>query len=90
MPAAVRDTVVESLTRTLAWGRMLRNLVGPFQEFLDAAGVDQVLDLGSGAAGPATLLADEIRRAGGRPPQFLLTDLHPRVELWEEARRQHP
>lgn len=90
LPAAARDTVVETLSRTLAWGRMLRGLVGPFEDFLAAAGVDEVLDLGSGGGGPATLLAGEITRAGRTPPRFLLTDLHPRREVWEEARRAHP
>lgn len=89
-PAFIRDLVVESLSRTLRWGRILHDLVGPFRRFLDAAGSNEVLDLCAGAAGPATILASEIARAGQTPPRFVLTDLYPRVDAWEEARARHP
>lgn len=89
-PAFVREMVVESLSRALRWGHMMRDLVGPFRRFLDAAGSDEVLDLCAGAAGPATILASEMRRAGQTPPRFVLTDLYPRVDAWEEARAEHP
>lgn len=90
MPSAVRDSVVESLSRTLRWGHVLREMVGPFQRFLDASGATEVLDLCAGAAGPATILASEMRRAGQRPPRFLMTDLFPRLDVWEAARAEHP
>ena len=88
-PAPLRDTIVESLSRSLRWGRMLRGLVDPFREFLAAAGTDEVLDLCAGAGGPASVLAGEL--AGhGAPPRFLLTDLFPRIESWEAVRAEHP
>ncbi len=90
VPAAVRDTVVESLTRTLAWGRMLDGLVAPFQDFLRDTGAREVLEIGSGAGGPAGILSRAIVRGGGVSPRFILTDLHPRVEVWERARRAQP
>lgn len=90
VPAALRDSIIEALSRSLAWGGMLREMVGPFQEFLDAAGTTEVLDLCAGAAGPAAILAAEMKRAGTVPPRFILTDLFPRLELWEEAQRIHP
>jgi hypothetical protein len=90
LPAAARDTIVESLSRTLAWGRMLDGLVGPFLGFLDTAGATEVLDLGAGAGGPARILVEAMKRAGRTPPRFLLTDLHPRPEVWEALRAAHP
>jgi hypothetical protein len=87
MPAAVRDTIVESLSRALAWGHVLRGLADPFAEFVARSGAREVLDLGAGAGGPARILARELARAGRTPPRFWLTDLHPRVEAWREARR---
>ncbi len=90
MPRSVRDTVVESLSRTLSWGRLLDNLVAPFEAFLEAAGTTEVLEIGSGAGGPATILAREIARKGKTPPRFTLTDLHPRAEAWELARAEMP
>lgn len=89
-PAAVRDTIVESLSLTLEWGRMLEGLVSPFEGFLAEAGVSEVVDLGAGGGGPARILAREIQRAGRTPPRFVLTDLHPRVEAWAALRRELP
>ena len=90
VPAAVRDTVVESLSRTLAWGQMLDGLVDPFESFLAEADVREVLEIGSGGGGPATLLARAIARRGRTPPRFVLSDLHPREELWTRARDEQP
>lgn len=89
-PAAVRDTVVESLSRALDWGRMLKGLIAPFEVFLARTGAREVLDLGAGGGGPARIFAREIARAGRTPPKFILTDLHPRVEAWREAKNEQP
>jgi len=89
-PRALRDTIIESLSRTLSWGHLLAGLVAPFEEFVARAGVDEVLDVCAGAAGPACILVDEIRRAQRRPPRFVLTDLNPQVEAWQAARAQFP
>ena len=89
-PVALRETVVEALGRTLAWGRILKGLVAPFREFVARTGVDEVLDLCSGAGGPAAILANEIVRMGARPPRFLLTDLHPHAAAWARVRDALP
>jgi hypothetical protein len=89
-PVALRETVIEALGRTLAWGRILEGLVPPFRDFLARSDVDEVLDLCSGAAGPAAILAKEIARSGARPPRFLLTDLHPHPEAWARVRDALP
>ncbi len=89
-PRALRDTIVESLSRTLAWGHLLRGLVAPFEQFVREAGVSEVLDVCAGAGGPARILVDEIRRAGRTPPRFVLTDLNPQVEAWAAARDAFP
>jgi len=82
-PEALRETIVETLSRALVWGRMLRGLVAPFREFLDAASTDRVLDLCSGAGGPSAILRGELARAGHAPPHITMTDLFPRVDMWE-------
>jgi hypothetical protein len=89
-PVALRETIIESLSRALAWGRILQGLVAPFRAFVEKAGVTEVLDLCSGAGGPAAILADEIARAGGRPPRFVMTDLPPHPEAWARVRDAHP
>jgi hypothetical protein len=89
-PEALRETIVEALSRTLAWGRILESLVGPFEEFLAETGAREVLDLCSGAGGPAAILSEEIARAGGTPPRFLLTDLNPHPQAWQRIKHAHP
>ncbi len=90
VPRPLRDTLIEALSLTLKWGGVLRGLVAPFEEFIAAAGVTEVLDLASGAGGPARILVGEIQRAGRVPPRFVLTDLSPHVEAWDAARAEHP
>lgn len=85
-PVALRETIVESLSRTLAWGRILQGMVAPFSRFLEGTGATEVLNLCSGAGGPAVILAEELRRGGVRTPRFLLTDLHPHPEAWARLR----
>jgi hypothetical protein len=85
VPDVVRDTVVDALSRTLRWGRVLDALAEPFSQFLARAGVDEVLDLGSGAGGPACILGEALERRGHRV-RFVLSDLHPRPEQWRALR----
>lgn len=80
-PALLRDTLVDSLSRALRLGRVLDGLTAPFDEFLDACGTRDVLDLCSGAGGPAAILFEAMRRRG-RPVRFLLTDRFPQVARW--------
>src|SRR5205085_6033181 len=47
VPDFVRDTIIESLSRTIAWGRVLRDLVRPFTTFVRNAGATEVLDIGA-------------------------------------------
>jgi hypothetical protein len=91
-PPALRETIVEGLSRTLEWGHVLRNLVPPFREFLDRAKTHEVLDLCSGAGGPAAILVRELERSGALGPKttFLLTDLHPHPETWQSLREAQP
>jgi hypothetical protein len=89
-PGPLRELIIESLSRTLRWGGMLRGLIAPFRAFLGASGAKEVLELGAGAAGPSEVLIDELLRAGATPPRFVLTDLMPQPEAWEEVAARSP
>lgn len=88
-PVALRDTIVESLTRTLLWGHILDGLLDPLLAFLDEAGTRHVLDLGSGAGGPAHALATAAAKRGSSL-DLLLTDLFPRPATWQKLKVAHP
>lgn len=88
VPAVLRDTIVEALSRTLVWGRMLDGLVDPLAGFLERAGTHEVLDLGSGAGGPAEIVLGAFERRG-LPLSITLTDLFPRPEVWRPLAERH-
>jgi hypothetical protein len=90
VPATLRDTIVETLSRSLAWGGVLRPLAPVIDRFLEAAGTREVLDLCAGAGGPAMILSREAEHLGLTPPRFLMTDLFPRISLWARAKEQRP
>ena len=69
---------------------MLQGLTAPFGKFLEETGATEVLDLCSGAGGPAVVLARALRRACKTPPRFLLTDLQPHPEAWQALRQADP
>jgi hypothetical protein len=89
-PAPLRDLIVESLGRTLRWSRVIEGVVEPFARFVEEAGADEVLDLGSGSGEPAAILAGALRARGMRVPRFVLTDLFPRPEVWAALRERDP
>ncbi len=89
-PAALRDTIVETLSRVLEQHRMLAELAPVLDDFLERAGTRAILDIGAGAAGPARILCAEMARRGMAAPHFLLTDLYPRPEAWALAKARHP
>ena len=69
---------------------MLRGVVQPLCELLDESGATEVLDLASGAGGPAQVLVEEMKASGRSSPRFLLTDLQPHVEEWAALKQLHP
>ncbi len=89
-PEVLKELIVESLSRTLRWGRVLRGIVGPLQALLDAVQATEVLDLAAGAGAPAQVLIEELKAAGRTPPRFLLTDLQPRTQAWAALQALHP
>lgn len=89
-PTALKEHLVEALSRGFDWGRVLAGLVEPFQTFLAEAGATEVVDLGAGAGGPARTLARAIQRSGEKPPRFLLTDILPHVDSWAKLRTELP
>lgn len=90
VPASLRDTIVETLSRSLDWGGFLRPLAPVIDDFLSGSGTREVLDLCAGAGGPAVILSHEAERLGLSPPRFLITDLFPRVPIWMHAKQQRP
>lgn len=90
VPESLRDTIIETLSRSLEWGHFLRPLVPVIDDFLAASRTREVLDLCAGAGGPAVILSREAERLGLNPPRFLMTDLFPRVPIWTHAKQQCP
>lgn len=75
-PAALRDAMTAYLAAAYKLTPFPKVWASHLSKVLEAAGSNQVVDLGSGSGGPATLIVQELARLG-RPVQFVLTDLYP-------------
>lgn len=89
LPAVIKDGVTDNLQLGLNMFRPYDVIVPHLAELLRQTGAEQVLDLGSGGAGPwRTVLAglDE----EGCQPAIILSDLQPSPERLQEAVRKLP
>ena len=89
-PLALKENIVEALSRGLELGGILDGVALPFAAFIKAAKVKQVLDLCSGAGRPVRILAQALKQAGGEVPKFLLTDKMPHPHAWSSLQRELP
>ena len=90
MPAVVRDSVTETLSLALRWGRYFHGVAPVFSRFLQETGAEQILDCASGAGEPITILVDAAVEAGLPRPDVLLTDLFPNVPAMERVVARYP
>lgn len=88
-PPVLRSTLVEALSRAIRWGGLLDGAIEPLARCLKAAGTSQVLDLCSGAGGPASVLSEAMAQRG-HDVHFLMSDLYPAVAAWEPLRAANP
>jgi hypothetical protein len=88
-PAVLREALISALSEALDRGGLLDELVEPFSRFLDDTAADAVLDLASGAGGPASAFARALS-SRGREVHFTLSDLTPRRQAWEALARRWP
>jgi hypothetical protein len=89
-PRQLKQQIIQTLSRTLRWGGVLRELAPQFERFIARTGANEVLDLASGAGGPAAILARAMADDGHKPPRFLLTDLLPQPEAWAQLKAESP
>ncbi len=90
VPEALRETIVETLGRTLDLGQMLYNLVPHLARFYTEGDIKHVLDLGSGTGTPSTILVRELEALAIQPPRTTLTDIYPQPKLWETHQQHFP
>lgn len=88
-PPVLRSTLVEALSRAIRWGGLLDGVVEPLARCLRDAGTSKVLDLCSGAGGPASVLSAEMAKRG-HDVHFLMSDLFPAVPDWEALSAENP
>jgi len=89
-PAALRRSIIESLSVTLDRARVLKPLVAPFADFLEQTRAQTVIELASGAGGPARIFIRELQAAGVTLPRFVLSDLYPAVDAWQALQQEFP
>lgn len=87
-PRFIRDSVVETLGLGLRWFKMGGIIGPPFAAFMKRAKVSKVLDLCTGTGVPVSLLAQWLNEHGETTPKFLVSDLFPNHESFEEITSQ--
>ncbi len=86
-PGLVRDLATDYLRFIERLFRFHLHALPVLSRAIDETGVEQVVDLCSGGAGPVPELVRELRK-DGIDVHFTLTDLYPNVAAFAEARRQ--
>lgn len=90
MPAWLRDACTGLMRVASEAMRLHEAAVPPALRALDAAGTNRIVDLCSGAGGPAIALTRRLTRRGDRFVELLLTDKFPNIGAFELAERQLP
>lgn len=90
MPATLRDSITETLSLALRWGRYFHGVAPMFTRFLEQSGAAQILDCASGAGDPITILVDAAVANGLPRPDVLLTDLFPNVAAMQQVAARYP
>jgi hypothetical protein len=85
----LRSTLVEALSRAIRWVGLLDGVIDPLARCLREAGTSKVLDLCSGAGGPASVLSAAMAERG-HDVHFLMSDLFPAVTEWEALVASNP
>jgi len=87
LPEVLRRAETDYLATVIRVAEPFAPLGPKLAEVLDRAGVDRIVDLASGGAGPWPGLARRIADArGGRAPEVTLTDLYPNERAFGRAR----
>jgi hypothetical protein len=80
LPSVVHHAITRTITFDVwCMGSFRGELPRRFARWLERTGASEVLDIGSGSAGPVLALVRGLRRQGVEPPVFYLSDLYPDV-----------
>ena len=89
-PEVIREGIVELLGSGLRLSPVFETAAPIFHEFCKRAGVEIILDLGSGSGEPCALLIEALNRRNITPPDFVISDLMPNLSKMEEIARKFP
>ncbi|MBF0119602.1 MAG: hypothetical protein HQK79_12255 [Desulfobacterales bacterium] len=89
-PKFIRDCLIEILGNAIRWGNIFGG-VGPiFKEFCDKCGCETILDICSGSGEPASILIESLYKQDVPAPNFVISDLFPKIHAMEEVAKKHP
>lgn len=91
VPDGIKHAVTRSITFDMwVYGCFRGQLPEHFHRWMDRAGAREVLDIGSGSAGPVLSLIRNLRRRGLEPPRFHLSDIRPDLAHFAELAAKSP
>ena len=88
-PQWLRESIVRALSEANRLGGLVDGVVGPLTRCLERTGTNEVLELCSGAGGPAEILLEALHRVHPKA-RLVLSDLFPMIREWERLRERHP
>lgn len=84
----LRESFMVALNTVLPLTRIYRGMEKDYAAFAAVLGVDQILDIASGGAGPIETLICRARKAGTALPKIVVSDLYPNVERWKKLKSE--
>jgi hypothetical protein len=89
-PEGIREGMVELLGSGVRLSPVFETAAPIFYEFCKRAGVETILDLGSGSGEPCALLIEALSRRKINPSDFIISDLIPNLSKMEEIAGKFP
>jgi hypothetical protein len=89
LPELLREAELDCLNFIHHVFQPYYRLTGPIADWLAKSGTHKLLDLGSGGAEQIAMLIKQAKSQGVHATHFVLSDLYPNVNTWQELQRQY-
>ena len=90
IPSSLRSDLQIGLSTMVRTLRLYHDVWKKLQHWVQTAQVDEILDLCSGAGGPAQTLVEASLAATGDSPRMILSDLYPQEESMQSLCEKYP
>lgn len=90
MPPSLRADLQLGITAMVRFFGLYKKVMPRIQSWLEEAQIDEILDLCSGAGGPARTLVEASLATKGNAPQIIVSDLYPQMDSLNAICAKYP